>query len=419
MALFTPPGFTMSDILAGLFERRQDVKARLAKLSLPELIEGLMSCVSETQQTSFARAILLRYHHGDDAIHRAFFDYLLDEMDLDAAALHAASAAYEEDPTPAAYRRVLGAAEPRRKELFRRLGSAKGGAACLVKIRDDIRRSRTARPELAKLDHDLHALLGHWFNRGFLELRPVTWDSPAQVLEKIIDYEAVHTIQDWDDLRRRVQPHDRRCYAFFHPRMPDDPIIFVEVALTQAVPDSVDTLLAQDRRPADVESLTTATFYSISNCHAGLAGISFGNVLIKKVVRELSRELPQLKTFVTLSPIPSLAAWAGEDRAEESPDRLAARYLATVKREDGLPQDPVARFHLANGAALHAVHADANTSARGQAESFGAMVNYLYEPSEVNRRSEAFAMAGRFDLGPKLRALLPRERGRRLSSERA
>ena len=409
MAFFNSTG-SIADLFSGWFDRRGDVKAQLAKLSLSELLEALMACVSETQQASIARAILLRYHHGDADLHRAFFDYLVTEMDLDAEALAEASKDYAANPTAEGYRRVLSLSDPQRKEVFRLLASVNGGAACLVKIREDIRREAKAKPNLRKLDHDLHHLLTAWFNRGFLELRPITWDTPAQVLERIIAYEAVHTLQDWDDLRRRVQPHDRRCYAFFHPRMPSDPIIFVEVALTTEIPKSVDALLAEDRQPVDVDALTTATFYSISNCHAGLAGISFGNALIKQVARTLSAEMPQLKTFVTLSPIPGLSAWAEEtEPTEEAPEKLAALYLATAKTDKGAPRDPVARFHLANGAQLHAVHADANQSEAGQSQSFGAMVNYLYELDEVDRRAEAFATDASFDIGQPLRALLPRD----------
>ncbi|MEL6700981.1 MAG: malonyl-CoA decarboxylase family protein, partial [Pseudomonadota bacterium] len=380
MPIFNAPGFNVSDIFAGWFDRRQDVKTRLARLSLPELIEALMATASETQQATLARAVLLRYHHGDPDQHHAFFDYLLEHMDLDTDLLASAVDAYRETAEAAPYATLMRATEPRRKELFRRLAAVKGGAACLVKIREDIRRDMRDKPALGRLDQDLHHLLSSWFNRGFLELRAISWESPAHVLEKIIAYEAVHSIRDWDDLRRRLQPHDRRCYGFFHPRMPDDPIIFVEVALTPEIPGSVDALLSDSRELGDASALTTAAFYSISNCHAGLAGISFGNALIKRVVRDLSAELPQIKTFVTLSPIPGLRRWnEAQDTPIDDVGRAAATYLATAKREAGDPLDPVARFHLGNGAMLHAVHMDANSSDAGQSQSYGAMVNYLYE----------------------------------------
>jgi malonyl-CoA decarboxylase len=225
-------------------------------------------------------------------------------------------------------------------------------------------------------------------------LRPLNWDSPAGILEKIIEYEAVHAIDSWDDLRRRLQPVDRRCFGFFHPTMADEPLIFVEVALTKGVPNSVQGLLAEDRATLEPGDADTAVFYSISNCQAGLAGISFGNSLIKQVAADLARDLPNVKTFVTLSPIPRLNEWLasaklgalgkGNDRA------LAANYLLEAKRADGTPYDPVARFHLGNGALIHAVHADADTSENGLRQSNGAMVNYLYNLSQIAQNHEKF-----------------------------
>ncbi|MCK5502723.1 MAG: malonyl-CoA decarboxylase family protein, partial [Tritonibacter mobilis] len=252
-------------------------------------------------------------------------------------------------------------------------------------------------PELEALDMDFRHLFLSWFNRGFLVLRPINWESPAHILEKIIAYEAVHAIDSWDDLRRRLEPSDRRCFAFFHPSMPDEPLIFVEVALTNGVPGSVQMLLSEGRSAIPTSDADTATFYSISNCQAGLASISFGNSLIKQVASDLATEVPSLATFVTLSPIPGLTGWlqsegiAWEEADAEKLRGYAADYLLNAKRGGGQPLDPVARFHLGNGAIVHGVHADADTSDKGRAQSAGTMVNYLYDLGKIAQNHERFA----------------------------
>jgi len=252
-------------------------------------------------------------------------------------------------------------------------------------------------PELEALDLDFRHLFASWFNRGFLVLRPINWESPAHILEKITQYEAVHAIHSWDDLRRRLEPQDRRCFAFFHPAMPDEPLIFVEVALTRGTPGSVQALLTSERNTLREDEADTAVFYSISNCQAGLASISFGNSLIKQVAADLSAELPGLRTFVTLSPIPGLTRWLDaqgyewQDASGEEMRALAAHYLLNAKTDNGDPVDPVARFHLGNGAIVHAVHAEADTSENGQAQSGGTMVNYLYDLAKVAQNHEQFA----------------------------
>jgi len=261
------------------------------------------------------------------------------------------------------------------------------------------------------IDIDLRDLFLSWFNRGFLVLRPISWSSPASILEKIITYEAVHEISSWDDLRRRLQPSDRCCFAFFHPAMPDEPLIFVEVALTDNLPASVQTILAQDGEVTSGEDMDYAVFYSISNCQKGLAGISFGNALIKTVVEELKQQYPSIKHYLTLSPLPGFAKWLASLPAqdhdgvkqdiltlatnhEQIRKPLAAAYLSQAKRENGMPVDPVARFHLGNGARIHQLHIDADTSDRGMKQSLGVMVNYLYQPDELIENHENFVNAG-------------------------
>jgi len=275
-------------------------------------------------------------------------------------------------------------------------------------MRVDLLRFIKTHPNLRRTDIDFAHLLRSWFNRGFLVLKQISWDTPARLLDKIIAYEAVHQISDLDDLRLRLYPPDRRCFAFFHPSMPDEPLIFVEVALTDAIPGSVDNLLSDERTPLELEKAKVAVFYSISNCQKGLTGISFGNLLIKQVVAELAQEVSSLDKFVTLSPIPGLNRWLNEQKedpalgpaataildnaAPESDLRaMAARYLLQAKRNDGLPLDPVARFHLGNGAEVHELHAGADTSKKGMKQSSGAMVNYLYDLSQTEKNHEDYA----------------------------
>ena len=291
-------------------------------------------------------------------------------------------------------------------------------------------------PDLRRVDHDFLHLFNSWFNRGFLILRQIDWSTPANILEKIIAYEAVHEIGDWDELRRRLLPEDRRCLAFFHPSMPDDPLIFVEVALTRAVPGSIQALLSSEREPLSSGDADTAVFYSISNCQAGLAGVSFGSFLIKRVAEELSRELPNLTTFVTLSPVPGLVRWI-KKAADARPDSLAAQVASDISGNDWLnneavrdglqanfatlaceyfgsaknsrqqPLDPVARFHLGNGAILHRIHWMADTSAKGLSQSAGIMVNYLYELKDIEEHHEAYADHGEIAISKEVRALAP------------
>src|SRR6266567_1146675 len=280
------------------------------------------------------------------------------------------------------------------------------------------------RDDLAPVDADFVHLFSSWFNRGFLVLRRIDWSTPAIVLEKLIRYEAVHEIRDWADLRRRIDPPDRRCFAFFHPALVDEPLIFVEVALSERIPDAIAPILADGREVLTPDRATTATFYSISNCQRGLTGVTFGSFLIKQVVEEISRELPRLSTFVTLSPVPGFAAWLARERATEHsaalnpedraklvlldrPDwwqepeaaeelreavlRAAAAYFLGARTPRGMPLDPVARFHLGNGARLEQIDWLADSSPKGLRQSHGLMVNYLYDLEEIEHYHEAYA----------------------------
>lgn len=346
-----------------------------------------------------------------------YFAALRDEFEVDLdEVLATAERAREEGP--AALKALQLAAEPPRQELFRRLNAAPRGTARLVDLRRKILVALREDPTLAPIDSDLRHLLRSWFNRGFLLPARIDWHSPADLLEKIIAYEAVHAIDTWEALRKRLVPPDRRCFAFFHPAMPNEPLIFVEVALTRGLAGSIQDILDSPRDAIRAEEADTAIFYSISNCQAGLAGISFGAFLIKQVASDLQAELPNLKTFSTLSPIPGMARWAQRegipvDALRDAPDVAgiaAAVYLAEAKGSTGLPLDPVARFHLGNGAELHRINPGADLSTRGMGQSFGVMVNYLYELDKVETRHEAFAAGSDLALSRAVRTQLSRPR---------
>jgi len=307
-------------------------------------------------------------------------------------------------------------------------------------MREDVLAHVATHPALAVVDHDFVHLLSSWFNRGFLELRPITWETPAAILERVIRYEAVHEIAGWDDLRRRLEPGDRRCFAFFHPALPGEPLIFVEVALTATIPQTIAPLLS-GTHAREAGPQRTAVFYSISNCQPGLRGISFGNFLIKQVAEELKREFPSLRTFITLSPVPGFMAWlraenaagapgflraadrkaiAALDRADWATDAPAlkrlrpflmaavAHYLLQVKTAAGRPVDLVARFHLGNGARLEKVDWMGDASRKGLRQGAGFMVNYRYDLAAVERNHEAYARRGEVVASAAVKGLLRR-----------
>jgi malonyl-CoA decarboxylase len=393
--------------------------------SLVELAEHLLSGRGEASGVALAREILGRYAELTTGPRIAFFEALAERFGPDPARMEAAVAAWRDRPCDETAAEVHAASEPRRQELFRRLNLAPGGTAALVRMREQLIDVLAHRDDdLGQVDADFVHLFSSWFNRGFLVLRRIDWSTPAIVLEKIIRYEAVHQIHGWDDLRRRIDPVDRRCYAFFHPALVDDPLIFVEVALTRDIPGAIAPILATERELADADKARTAVFYSISNCQRGLSGVSFGNFLIKQVVEEISRELPKLATFVTLSPVPGFAAWLQKERAQESSAalsegdkavlagldepgwwadaectarlqdpvmRAAAWYFLRARSKRGLPLDPVARFHLGNGARLERINWLADVSDKAVAQGEGLMVNYLYDLDDIEKNHEAYA----------------------------
>ena len=406
------------DLLSTLFERPNLARIKGDGRSITELCEALITSSSEGASHSMGQQILSQFSELTPEAEVEFFRYLTEQLDIDTERLKAVTAAYQADRSPDNLAGLLEAAEPRRQELLRRINRVPGATGELVSMRARLLGLLRDNPSFGRTDLDFQHLFGSWFNRGFLVPRRIHWQSPANILEKIIKYEAVHAIDDWDDLRRRVEPADRRCYAFFHPAMPDDPLIFVEVALVKGVPGSVQAILAENREILDPANADTAVFYSISNCQAGLRGVSFGNSLIKQVVEDLQAEVKSITTFVTLSPIPGLCRWLSQSLADQpnadavaeavkvATDtgdlaglgdqsqwlrRQAASYLINQKDRNGLPLDPVARFHLNNGAMVHDIHAGADLSANGVRQSCGLMVNYLYDLRKIGQFHEGFA----------------------------
>lgn len=398
------------------------------------LCHDLLSGRGEASGTALAREVvtLFREMAGPDRV--AFLQMLNEEFSYNPIDLRTLAQSYSEDPSDENYRSLRSAVESPRMELLRRMNMAPGGTGAILVMREFLLQLLSERPDLKPLDDDFRLLFSTWFNRGFLQFERIEWRTPAAILEKLIAYEAVHAIKGWDDLRRRLA-NDRRCFAFFHPALADDPLIFVEVALTSGLAERIQPLLDAPASDPDAEEPNTAIFYSISNCQLGLAGISFGNLLIKQVVDAISAELPMVRNFATLSPIPGFCAWLSRRMAEKPPDflseeeidllrqadwidnevlrrklkkplmKLCATYLTRISRR-GQAYDPVARFHLGNGASIERINWAGDLSARGLHQSAGLMVNYRYAPDQIVANHEAYVSGGKIATSSRVRALM-------------
>jgi len=400
------------------------------------LCHSLLSERGEVSGSRLASEALDAYRALDDAARRAFFESLIREFSPDPEEVGKAGDAYRRDPSPENLARLQKVVEAPRQELFRRLNMAPDGTRILVEMRSQVLQESTQNARLKPIAADLAHLFASWFNRGFLVLRRIDWQTSAAILEKLIQYEAVHQIQGWNDLRRRLEA-DRRCYAFFHPALPDEPIIFIEVALTRALSDKVQALLDPDSSVLDADSAEWAIFYSITNCQQGLRGVPFGSFLIKQVVEDVSQEFPRIKTFATLSPVPGFRKWLAEKTAAFQSSRklapfaeavlklasledaglrsdlrghlvpLAAYYLLNAKQNQE-PLDPVARFHLKNGARLERINWMGDTSASGLQRSAGLTANYVYKLPEVERNHELYVREHKVRASREIEALAKR-----------
>lgn len=435
-----------SDMIQQITDRGRILIARSREgartlLDLSQQAEELLSSRGEASGVALAKALLDEYSATSDESRRKFLVSLATVFGPDMAKVATAVTAYQAAPGTDTALELHKASEPRRQELLRRLNRAPGATLALVRMRENVLAMRKE-PGMAEVDADFWHLFNSWFNRGFLMLTRMDWTAPAHVLEKIIRYEAVHEIDNFEDLRRRLAPRDRRLYSFFHPALVDEPLIFVEVALTKSIPASINEVLAQSRSEVPEKEATTAVFYSISSCQLGLAGVSFGNFLIKQVVEELRRDLPTLTTFVTLSPIPGFMKWLAAERMVDNSAyltaeqkklldqallggaldsdipaelqdvflELVATYLLHAKSARNQPLDPVARFHLGNGARLERIHPAADTSKKGRQQSAGFMVSYLYDLDAIERSHEAFAETGEVIASSDVRRLARRDR---------
>ena len=358
-------------------------------------LESVMTSSGEVSSLVYAEHLLTLIEQLNDNDLVIFLKKLAENYDIDPSVLSEALKEYAANKTQANLEKVSTSSEPGWVELFRRLNTTPNGTVRLVRLRERIRGLVKDNPEIAFFNSSLLNLFKSWFNPSFLVLEKIDWSTPANILEKIIEYEAVHEINSWDDLRARLAPEDRRCFAFFHPLIPDEPLIFVEVALCDKMPESINEVIKIDRETTEYKDINTAVFYSISNCQDGLAGISFGNFLIKKVAHKLKQELDDLSKFVTLSPMPSFVKWLEkksmyEDMDEDSLMTQAILYLTESEREDNSPNDPVAKFHLGNGAILEKINLNADLSEKGLMQSKGLMVNYLYNLELLEKNHELF-----------------------------
>jgi len=358
-------------------------------------LDSVMSKSGEVSSLVYAEHLSNLIENLDDKKFINFFNTLIEKYDIDSNSLLKASKEYSKNKTQKNLEKITRSSEPQWVELFRRLNTVSEGTLRLVRLRERIRSLKKDNSELAFFDISLLNLFKHWFNPSFLVLEKIDWTTPANILEKIIAYEAVHEINSWDDLRARLAPEDRRCFAFFHPLIPNEPLIFVEVALSHNMPETINEVIKIDRSITLYQDINTAVFYSISNCQEGLSGISFGNFLIKKVAHKLKQENEGLDRFVTLSPAPGFAKWLKEKSIDEDIDedsllKQALIYLINSDREDGFPNDPVAKFHLGNGAILERVNLNSDLSSKGINQSKGVMINYLYNLDLLEKNHELF-----------------------------
>ena len=383
----------MSRSLKGGYFRSKDFGVLHEDIN--KAVDSVMSKSGEVSSLVYAEHLSNLIEGLDDKEFINFFNTLKENYDIDSNALLKASKEYSKNKIQKNLETITMSSEPKWVELFKRLNTVSEGTLRLVRLRERIRSLKRDNPDLSFFDASLLDLFKHWFNPSFLVLQKIDWETPANILEKIIAYEAVHEINSWGDLRARLAPEDRRCFAFFHPLIPNEPLIFVEVALSSNMPETISEVIKIDRSVTLDQDINTAIFYSISNCQEGLSGISFGNFLIKNVANQLKQEIEGLNRFATLSPAPGFTKWLKKKSENENTNedvllKQALIYLVDSKREDGFPNDPVAKFHLGNGAILERVNLNSDLSTKGIEQSKGVMVNYLYDLDALEENHELF-----------------------------
>ena len=411
-----------NDLINSLFDKPNKKKSfnffsdKKKILSTRDFIDNVALAKGEVSALGYAEFLMQHCEKLDEKELIIFFKLMRENFDISSLELSKAVDEYKVNSNSENLITLMKFSEPKRREIFRRCNGISRGTIRLVNLRKRLLGILKKNPELRAVDYDLVYLLKNWFNRGFLILRPINWETPAHILEKIIAYEAVHEINSWDELRLRLAPKDRRCFAFFHPAMQDEPIIFVEVALMKNIPSKIQDVLEEKRDFLEPDEANVAVFYSISNCQKGLSGISFGNFLIKQVANDLKFEFNNIKKFVTLSPVPGLRNWIKNKKpkfemilekfkkseqflkVEPSLMNCAGNYFLKSDRSDGMPNDPVARFHLGNGASLEQINYLGDTSLNGLNLSGGLMVNYLYDLDKVEENHEAYTSENKLNI---------------------
>ncbi|MDA9901138.1 malonyl-CoA decarboxylase [Gammaproteobacteria bacterium] len=424
----------LQDFLAGLIgNQAHRLFSPKPHLKLDDLLEKLMGLTGEISALITAREILDRYRALSSDEKVKFFLSLEKNFGAKSELISYSFDKYSKNPSSENLNDLYKNAEPKRIELLRRLNQTPNATHDLVAMRVDLLALIKDYPVLKVVDSEFRQLFSSWFTRSFLTLSQINWSTSAEVLERIIRYEAVHEIKDWNDLRNRIHPPNRRCFAFFHPALINEPLIFVEVALTDTIPKSISDILDDPLSvPISDRGYTTATFYSISNCQPGLTQISFGNFLIKQVVQELAIEFPSIKNFVTLSPVPGFSKWLKAKKKSVSNNvvnpnielpaqdegvldvegkslrKLVFNYLLRSKKND-LPADPVCRFHLGNGASIYEINENADLSEKGMSQSYGVMVNYLYDLTSIEKNHEDLFSSGEITYRDKLGSLLDKD----------
>ena len=401
-------------IFSNLFENKYVSPSNMffdfkKKTTVNELLKKITESRGEASALLYSEKLMEKIEHFDEKTLLEFFIMLAQEFDMNKDELSKSVNDYNLDSSGGNYQIMESNFQSKRIGLFKKLNSVERGTIRLVNIREKLLGFLKEHAELKKVDIDLTNLFKNWFNRGFLVTHPISWNTSAKLLEKIVQYEAVHEISSWLDLRNRLEPDDRRCYSFFYPTMEEEPLIFVEVALTSKAPSKIDEILDINREIINPKDSTTAVFYSISNCQKGLKGISFGNFLLKQVVIDLKKELPNLDNFITLSPVPGFSKWLDKTNptllgkiidesslvtCEKEVLENAIKYFFYAKQNDGLPIDPVQKFHLSNGASLDKIHSLGDLSKRGISNSAGLMVNYKYEMKTLEKNHEKYFSEG-------------------------
>ena len=419
-----------NDLINSLFDKPNKKKSfnffsdKKKILSTRDFIDNVALAKGEVSALGYAEFLMQHCEKLDEKELIIFFKLMRENFDISSLELSQAVDEYKVNSNSENLITLMKFSEPKRREIFRRCNGISRGTIRLVNLRKRLLVILKKSPELKAVDYDLVYLFKNWFNRGFLILRPINWETPAHILEKIIAYEAVHEINSWDELRLRLAPKDRRCFAFFHPAMQDEPIIFVEVALMKNIPSKIQDVLEEKRDFLEPDEANVAVFYSISNCQKGLSGISFGNFLIKQVANDLKFEFNNIKKFVTLSPVPGLRNWIKNKKpkfemilekfkkseqflkVEPSLMNCAGNYFLNSDRSDGMPNDPVARFHLGNGASLEQINYLGDTSLNGLNLSGGLMVNYLYDLDKVEENHEAYTSENKLNISKNAKKVL-------------